>query len=106
MNSRGAVPQKMLLNFNFPFSFHITLLPPLTVICNQNTARVLMNPFVASNNLHSLYTLVTCETSLNKATYGGDAVVGQGRLGRKHSHLFICFPYLQTFVCFLRPHLS
>ena len=72
----------MLLNFNFPFSFHSTLLPPLTVIHNQNTARVLMNPFVASSNLYSFYILVTYETSLNKPTYSGDSdtVVGQGHL--------------------------
>lgn len=29
-----------------------------------------MNPFVASNNLYSLYIAVTYETSLSKATYG------------------------------------
>lgn len=45
-----------------------------------------MNPFVASNNLYSLYITVTYETSPSEATYG-DVIVGDRALQRQHSSL-------------------
>lgn len=54
-----------------------------------------MNPFVASNNLYSLYIAVTYETSLSKATYS-DVIAGHRHLIREHSRLSI-FPFFFNF---------
>lgn len=77
----------MLLIF-FPSAFIALSCPPINIICNQSIAKVLMYPFVTSNNLYSLYILVTYETSIKKATYGG-MIVG-------HRHLS-AFPVFMNF---------
>lgn len=72
---RRPASEKVLLNFFFLSDFTVLSCPPVIVICNQSIAKVLMYPFVTSNNLYSLYILVTYETSIKKATYG-DMIVG------------------------------
>lgn len=81
----------LLVFFLFVLSFLITPLSLMIIICNQS--RVLMNPFVASNNLYSLSISITYEMSVRKEICG-DTRVGHGEEDNTPVYLFLLFLFL------------